>query len=79
MTDARQQPDPRAYMKLANRIKDQIADGELKPGDKITITSLKRTTGHSRQTIGKTMRVLERDGLIYRVPGLGYYISHPYR
>jgi hypothetical protein len=26
--------------------------------------------------VGKAMRVLEGEGLIYRVPGLGYYISH---
>jgi DNA-binding GntR family transcriptional regulator len=25
--------------------------------------------------VGKAMRILEGEGLIYRVPGLGYYIS----
>jgi len=29
----------------------------------------------SRQTAGKALRVLEREGLVYRVPGLGYHVS----
>jgi DNA-binding GntR family transcriptional regulator len=28
---------------------------------------------HSRQTVGKAIRILQDEGLIYRVPGLGYY------
>jgi DNA-binding GntR family transcriptional regulator len=29
--------------------------------------------GHSRQTVRKAMCILQDEGLIYRVPGLGYY------
>ena len=71
------QPDPRAYMKLAVLIRDQIASGTLPRGGRLpSIAVLCRQHGHSRQTVGKAMRVLEREGLVYRVPGLGYYISH---
>jgi GntR family transcriptional regulator len=71
------QPDPRAYMRLAALIRDQIASGTLAPGGPLpSIAVLRRDHGHSRQTVGKAMRVLEGEGLIYRVPGLGYYISH---
>ena len=71
------QPDPRAYLRLAALIRDQIASGTLAPGGRLpSIAALRRQHGHSRQTVSKAMRILEGEGLIYRVPGLGYYISH---
>lgn len=73
------QPDPRAYMKLAVVIRDQVASGEITPGERLAMKVLCGKTGHSRQTVGKAMRVLEREGLIYRVTGLGYYVSYPRR
>lgn len=70
------QPDPRAYMRLAALLRDQITDGKLVPGEPIpSIAALRRDQGHSRQTAGKAMRLLADEGLIYRVPGLGYYVS----
>jgi hypothetical protein len=73
---APRQPDPRAYMRLAAFIREQIRDGKLAPGGRIpSIAVLRREQGHSRQTAGKAMRVLEEEGLIYRVPGLGYYVT----
>ena len=63
-------------MRLAALIRDQIASGTLAPGRPLpSIAVLRRQHSHSRQTVGKAMRILEREGLIYRVPGLGYYIS----
>jgi len=71
------QPDPRAYMRLAAFIREQISDGKLAPGGPLpSIAALRREQGHSRQTAGKAMRVLADEGLIYRVPGLGYYVSY---
>jgi DNA-binding GntR family transcriptional regulator len=70
------QPDPRAYMRLAALIREQIADGRLVPGGQLpSIAVLRREQGNSRQTVGKAMHVLQDEGLIYRVPGLGYYVS----
>ncbi len=75
MTEAAQ-PDPRAYMRLAAMIRQQIAEGTLTRGARLpSIAVLRRDHGHSRQTVGKAMHVLEDEGLIYRVPGLGYYVS----
>lgn len=71
------QPDPRAYMKLAALIRGQVASGEIAPGERLPMKVLCGKTGHSRQTVGKAMRVLEREGLIYRVAGLGYHVSYP--
>jgi DNA-binding GntR family transcriptional regulator len=63
-------------MRLAALIRDQIASGTLAPGGRLpSIAVLRRQHSHSRQTVGKAMRILEGEGLIYRVPGLGYYIG----
>jgi GntR family transcriptional regulator len=63
-------------MRLAALIREQIADGRIIPGSQLpSIAALRREQGHSRQTVGKAMHVLEGEGLIYRVPGLGYYVS----
>jgi GntR family transcriptional regulator len=66
-------PDPRAYMRLAALLRDQLAPGDPLPH----IQELRAKHGHSRQTAGKALRILEDEGLIYRVPGLGYYASEP--
>jgi DNA-binding GntR family transcriptional regulator len=39
-----------------------------------SITTLSQEYGVTRKTAGHALRVLEDDGLIYRVPGLGYYV-----
>jgi DNA-binding GntR family transcriptional regulator len=63
-------------MRLAALIREQITDGRLAPGGQLpSIAALRREQGHSRQTVGKAMHVLVDEGLIYRVPGLGYYVS----
>jgi DNA-binding GntR family transcriptional regulator len=63
-------------MRLAALIRAQIGNGTLPRGGRLpSIAVLRSQHGHSRQTVGKAMRVLEDEGLIYRVPGLGYYIS----
>jgi DNA-binding GntR family transcriptional regulator len=36
---------------------------------------MQQSTGYSRQTCGKAMRLLEQEGLLQRVPGLGYHIT----
>lgn len=68
--------DPRAYVRLAARIRKDIADGKLAPGHPTpSITTLSQEYGHARQTCAKALRVLEDEGLLTRVPGLGYYVT----
>ena len=63
-------------MRLAAIIRQQITEGTLTRGARLpSIAVLRSDHGHSRQTVGKAMHVLEDEGLIYRVPGLGYYVS----
>lgn len=67
--------DPRAYRRLAALIRQQIGDGTLQSGQPSpSITSLSPEYGHARQTCSKALRILEGEGLLARVPGLGYYV-----
>ena len=67
--------DPRAYRRLAALIRQQIGDGILQPGYPApSISTLSQEHGHARQTCGKALRVLEGEGLLARIPGLGYYV-----
>jgi len=68
--------DPRAYMRLASLLRQQIQDGKLAPGQPApSITTLSQGHGLARQTVAKAFRVLEEEGLVIRVPGLGYYVA----
>jgi DNA-binding GntR family transcriptional regulator len=40
-----------------------------------SITTLSQEYGHARQTCAKALRTLEDEGLLTRIPGLGYYVS----
>jgi GntR family transcriptional regulator len=69
-------PDPRLYVRLAATLRMQIADGALARDSRMpSISVLCKEHSLSRQTAGKALRLLEREGLIYRVPGLGYHVS----
>ena len=64
--------DPQAYVRLALLVRKQIADGDLEGGCPVSITTLSREHGHTRQTCSKALGLLVGDGLLFRVPGLGY-------
>ena len=68
--------DPRAYVRLAARLRREIAEGTLAPGMPTpSITTLSQQYGHARQTCAKALRALEDEGLLTRIPGLGYYVT----
>jgi DNA-binding GntR family transcriptional regulator len=68
--------DPRLYVRLAARLRRQIRDGEVAPGQRVpSITALSQELGYARQTCGKAVRLLEQEGLLTFVPGLGYYAT----
>ena len=68
--------DPRAYVRLAARLRREIAEGTLTPGIPTpSITTLSQQYGHARQTCAKALRTLEDEGLLTRIPGLGYYVT----
>ncbi len=68
--------DPRAYVRLAARLRREIAEGTLAPGMPTpSITTLSQQYGHARQTCAKALHTLEDEGLLTRIPGLGYYVT----
>jgi len=68
--------DPRAYVRIADQVRQQITAGRLEPGQPVpSITTLTQDHGVARQTAAKALRLLESEGLVHRVPGLGYYVS----
>lgn len=68
--------DPRAYIRLAAELRQDIALGKLKPGKPTpSITTLSQQYGHARQTCAKALRLLVSEGLLTRYPGLGYYVA----
>jgi DNA-binding GntR family transcriptional regulator len=72
------QPDPRAYVRIAGVVREMISSQVLPPGSPApSITMLCREHGHARQTCGRAMRLLEDEGLLHRVPGLGYHVTVP--
>ena len=68
--------DPRAYVRLAAIVRQQIIDGTLERGQPAPpITRLSQEHGHARPTCGKALRMLQGEGLLTRIPGLGYYVN----
>lgn len=62
-------------MRLAALLREDIESGALAPGDPApSITTLSQEHGLARQTVAKAFSLLLDEGLVIRVPGLGYYI-----
>jgi DNA-binding GntR family transcriptional regulator len=68
--------DPRAYMRLAAIVRQQIIDGKLRPGGPAPRSPSSQEYGHPRPTCSRALRILEDEGLLTRIPGLGYYVNH---
>ena len=67
--------DPRKYMRLAKIVREQISEGLLPRGQAVpSISALCAEHQMARGTARQAMLLLEDDGLIYRVPGLGYHV-----
>ena len=63
-------------MRLTALLRRQISEGTLAPGMPTpSITTRSQEYGHARQTCAKALRILEDEGLLVRVPGLGYYVK----
>ena len=71
--------DPRKYVRLAALLRGRILDGTLRPGDcaPSISTLVAEHGGWARQTCAKALQVLEAEGLLLQVHGLGYFITGP--
>jgi len=57
--------DPRAWVRLAAIVRQQIIDGTLEPGRPTpSITRLSQEHGHARPTCSKALHMLESEGLV---------------
>jgi DNA-binding GntR family transcriptional regulator len=76
---AAQAADPRKYVQIAALLRGQILDGTLRPGDCApSISTLAAEHGGwARQTCAKALHMLEAEGLLLRVHGLGYFVAGP--
>ncbi|RMB61554.1 GntR family transcriptional regulator [Tessaracoccus antarcticus] len=64
------------YVQIENALRSSIADGEFKPGDRIpSEVSLNDLFGCSRMTVRGVLNALVDDGLLYRVPGKGTFVT----
>ena len=64
------------YNILASAIREQILNGSLKMGDKLTSENeLSEEYGFSRQTVRQALGVLEQEGFLVRRRGSGTYIT----
>jgi GntR family transcriptional regulator, arabinose operon transcriptional repressor len=64
------------HERLRDQLIQQIATGQLKPGERIPSEHyLVRKLGIARTTIRQAMAALERDGLIRRVQGKGTFVE----
>ena len=68
--------DPRRYMQIAAYVRRGLAEGRWKPGEPVpSITTLSQEFEVNRRTAAKALTVLEDEGLLSRIPGLGYYVN----
>lgn len=64
------------YRQLETILRDRIADGELRPADRLpSEDALGERFGISRGTVRQALDALERDGLIERTRGRGTFVS----
>ncbi|MFI1968969.1 hypothetical protein BLA24_23715 [Streptomyces cinnamoneus] len=66
------------YLRIAAELRDRIASGELRPGDRIPSTrGITREWGVAMATASKALAVLRQEGLVRAVPGVGTVVDAP--
>jgi DNA-binding GntR family transcriptional regulator len=65
--------DPRRYVRMLKLLRSRIEDGTYKPHELMpSVNQLNGETGYSRHTITRALRILQDEGVVERIPGLGY-------
>ncbi len=68
----------RIYEKVVEKLKGEIAAGNILPGDPLpSERQLMDTFGVSRSSLREAFRVMELLGLIESIPGKGRFVRHP--
>lgn len=66
------------YAAIYSKLRSQIFSGKFRPGDILpSENQLCAEFNASRETVRKGLQALEREGLIYSRPKIGYFVSTP--
>lgn len=66
------------YQQIIDGIKEQIARGHLKPGERLlTVRELANTLSLNHNTVAKAYQELERERVIELIRGRGTFVSEP--
>jgi GntR family transcriptional regulator of arabinose operon len=64
------------YRALASRLRKQIVQGRLRPGERLpSFPQMHRDWGVTQKTVEQAYQLLEKEGLIWRRSGSGVYVS----
>jgi DNA-binding GntR family transcriptional regulator len=70
--------DPRRYVQIAAFVRQGLTERRWAPGEPVpSITTLSQQFEVNRRTAAKALTLLESEGLLTRIPGLGYYVNSP--
>lgn len=69
--------DPRLNIsgEVANRLRDMIAYGELKPGERINEVHLAASLGVSRTPLREALMALAAEGALFTIPRRGFFVQ----
>lgn len=68
--------DPRIYLRIAGKLRARIEAGEFDNDGKIpSVRTLIQEYGVAYYTAQHAVHTLEREGLVVRYPGRGYYVT----
>ncbi|MFD0386091.1 GntR family transcriptional regulator [Streptomyces stramineus] len=71
---------PAPYLRIAAELRDRIASGELRAGEKVPSTRrITQEWGVAMATATKVLTVLRQEGLVRAVPGVGTVVEGPGR
>jgi GntR family transcriptional regulator len=66
------------HMRIETELRTEITGGRLNPGEMLLSESrLMARFSASRETVRKSLKGLEHEGLIYARPGKGYFVANP--
>lgn len=73
----RSSPEP-AYSQLARLLRERIASGALRPGERIpSVRELSASFGAAAMTVRQAIDELHREGMVVREQGLGTFVKPP--
>ena len=63
-------------MQIAAYLREGIAEGRWQPGQPVpSITTLSQDFEVARRTAAKGLQLVEAEGLVVKIPGLGFYVA----